>query len=338
MSGNDVLAVELEALRAGSGAGVLPAAERLELTGPDARRFLNGYVTADVQNLATDGVGRGYVTDGKGHVLADFDLAADGERLVLRLPAGRGAAVRDHLTRYQLAARFELAEPTALARVVLRGPQAAAVLAATGVPEPGRGRGLSTEVAGVAFDLVATERAGGPRFELWARMPGSDETARALVAALVAAGATEISAAALETARVEDGELAFGVDYGDDAFPQEIGDPAAISFTKGCYLGQEVVARIHYRGGVQRRALGVRFAGEPPAPGTALLLDGREVGRVTSVARSPRLGALGLALVHRRAGEPPVELALDGGGAATAVGLPFAAAAAGVSGRPGSAP
>lgn len=322
MSGNDALAVELEALRAGSAVGILPPAERLELAGPDSRRFLNGYVTADLQNLATDGVGRGYVTDAKGHVLADFDLAADGERLALRLPAGRGAAVRDHLARYQLAARFELAAPTALARVVLRGARAAAVLAAAGLPEAGRGRCQSTEVAGVALDLLAAERPGGPRFELWPR-PGSDEASRALVVALVAAGATEVSTAALETARVEDGELAFGVDYGDDAFPQELGDPAAISFTKGCYLGQEVVARIHYRGGVQRRALGLRFAGAAPASGTALLFDGREVGRATSVARSPRLGALGLALVHRRAGEPPVELALEGGGAATAVALPF---------------
>lgn len=324
MSGNDALDVELEALRADSGVGILPPAERLELAGADARRFLNGYVTADLQNLATDGVARGYVTDGKGHVLADFDLATDGERLALRLPAGRGATVRDHLARYQLAARFELAAPTALARVVLRGPRATAVLAAAGLPEAGRGRCQSTEVAGVALDLLAAERPGGPRFELWPRLRGSDEVARALVAALVAAGATEVSAAALETARVEDGELAFGVDYGDDAFPQEIGDPAAISFTKGCYLGQEVVARIHYRGGVQRRALGLRFAGEAPAPGTALLFDGREVGRATSVTRSPRLGALGLALVHRRAGEPPVELAVDGGGTAIAVALPFA--------------
>lgn len=323
MSGNDAIDVELEALRAGSGVGILPPAERLEVDGPDARRFLNGYVTADLQNLASDGVGRGYVTDGKGHVIADFDLAADGERLALRLPAGRGAALREHLARYQLAARLEFAEPTALARVVLRGPRAAAVLAAVGLPEVGRGRCQSSEVAGVAVDLLAAERPGGPRFELWPRLPGSDEAARALAVALVAAGATEVSTAALETARVEDGELAFGVDYGDDAFPQELGDPAAISFTKGCYLGQEVVARIHYRGGVQRRALGLRFAGEPPASGTALLFDGREVGRATSVARSPRLGALGLALVHRRAGEPPVELALEGGGTATAVALPF---------------
>lgn len=337
MSGIDVLGVELEALRAAAAVGIPPAAERLELAGPDARRFLNGYVTADVQNLATDGVARGYVTDGKGHVLADFDLAADGERLALRLPAGRGVAIRDHLARYQLAARFEFAEPAALARVVLRGARAAAVLAAAGLPEAGRGRRLSTEVDGVAVDLLAPERPGAPRFELWPRVPES-EAAGAIVAALVAAGATEVSAAALETARVEDGELAFGVDYGDDAFPQEIGDPVAISFTKGCYLGQEVVARIHYRGGVQRRALGLRFAGEPPAAGTALLFDGREVARATSVARSPQLGAVGLALVHRRAGEPPFELAVDGGGAATAVVLPFAAAAAGVSGRPGSAP
>ena len=79
---------------------------------------------------------------------------------------------------------------------------------------------------------------------------------------------------------IEDGELLWGVDYGEENFPQELGDEAAVSYTKGCYLGQEVVARIHYRGGVQRRALGLRFTGELPALGTALLKDGREAGRV----------------------------------------------------------
>jgi folate-binding protein YgfZ len=317
------LVVELEALRGGAAVGPLAGAERLELVGPDARRFLNGYVTADIASLASDGVARGYLTDGKGHVLADFDLATAGERLVLRLPGGGGAAIRGHLERYQLAARVALSEPSPLARVVLRGARSALVLAAAGLREPGRGRCLTAEIGGVAVEVLAPERVGGTCFELW---PRTAEAAPAMVAALAAAGATVVSAAAIEVARVEDGELAFGVDYGEDAFPQELGDPAAVSFTKGCYLGQEVVARIHYRGGVQRRASGLRFAGEAPAAGTALLHDGREVGRLTSVARSPRFGAIGLALVHRRIGEPPVELALEGRGSATAVALPFAAA------------
>jgi folate-binding protein YgfZ len=325
VNGSGDLAWELEALRHGAAVAPAPAADRLELVGADARRFLNGYVTADVANLANDGVARGYLTDGKGHVLADFDLATAGDRLVLRLPAERGAAIREHLARYQLAARVELAAPAALGRVVLRGAGAAAVLAATGAPEPGRGRCVAAELGGVAVEVLALERPGGPRFELWPRTPAG---APALVAALVAAGANAVSAAALEVARVEDGELAFGVDYGEDAFPQELGDPGAVSFTKGCYLGQEVVARIHYRGGVQRRSSGLRFGSGPPAPGAALLFDGREVGRVGSVARSPRHGAIGLALIHRRAGEPPVELALEGGGTATAVALPFTTAAA----------
>jgi folate-binding protein YgfZ len=317
------LVAELEALRAGAAVGPLAAAERLELVGPDARRFLNGYVTADVANLASDGVARGYLTDGKGHVLADIDLATAGDRLVLRLPAGRAAAIREHLLRYLLAARVELSEPASLARVVLRGGRSVATLAAAGLGEPGRGRCRTAEIGGVAVEALAPERVGGPGFELWPQRP---ESAPAVVAALAAAGATVVSASALEVARVEDGELAFGVDYGPDAFPQELGDSAAISFTKGCYLGQEVVARIHYRGGVQRRASGLRFAGEPPGVGAVLLHDGREVGRVTSVAQSPQFGAIGLALVHRRVGEPPVELALEGGGSATAVALPFAAA------------
>ncbi|MBZ0101765.1 MAG: hypothetical protein K8I65_06375, partial [Thermoanaerobaculia bacterium] len=132
-----------------------------------------------------------------------------------------------------------------------------------------------------------------------------------------------VGAGAFETARIEDGEPAFGIDYGEEALPQETGDEAAISYTKGCYLGQEVVARVHYRGGVQRQPRGLRLAGELPAPGGELLCDGRPAGTLTSLADSPDLGPIGLALLHRRVGEPPATLALADGTPVEMVALPF---------------
>ena len=133
-----------------------------------------------------------------------------------------------------------------------------------------------------------------------------------------------MSAAAARSPAIENGELLFGVDFSGENFPQETGRDADISYTKGCYLGQEVVARIHYRGGVQRQPRGLLFedGGMPPA-GVELLLDGRAVGRATSVAESPRFGAIGLGLLHQRGAAPGTRLEVAGDGAVEVVELPF---------------
>lgn len=137
-------------------------------------------------------------------------------------------------------------------------------------------------------------------------------------------GLRRAGAAAVEVARIEDGELLFGVDFSAENFPQETGREGDVSYTKGCYLGQEVVARIHYRGGVQRQPRGLRFeAGALPAAGVELLLDGRAVGRATSVTQSAEFGAIGLGLLHQRGYAPGVRLEVAGGGAAEVVELPF---------------
>jgi folate-binding protein YgfZ len=127
----------------------------------------------------------------------------------------------------------------------------------------------------------------------------------------------------LTTLRVEAGIASFGIDFDDTRFPQETGAEAdAVSYTKGCYLGQEVIARLHYRGQAQNVLRGLRFEGTTPEPGTAVLHDGREAGRATSVADSPRFGPIGLAILHRRA-EPGSAIELLGGGQAEVVELPF---------------
>ncbi len=317
------LAEALAALAESALAAPAPAADFLDLVGPDARRFLNGYVTCDTKSLPAGRLTRGFLTALKGQVLADFDLLAFDDRLRLRLPEGASESIAAHLGKYLLADRVELVPQPGLERWTLRGPAAPALVAGAGWPPPAPGEHGSAPVEAATLRLARMERGGPPRFELWGE-------AAALAAGLerLRAGAPESwrvgSAEALEVARIEAGELAFGVDFGIDAFPQESGDDGAISFTKGCYLGQEVVARIHYRGGVQRIGRGLRFESGPPPVGTALLHDGREAGRLTSRALSPRCGPIGLALLHRRIGEPPVEIGVEGGGRATVVALPFA--------------
>jgi aminomethyltransferase len=146
-----------------------------------------------------------------------------------------------------------------------------------------------------------------------------------LAEGLVARGAVPVGTAALEALRVAAGVPRFGLDFGPENFPQETGIEEAVSFTKGCYLGQEVVARIHYRGGVQRRLVGLRFAtAEPPPHGARLLFEGREAGAVGSALRPPEADgeAIGLAIVHQRAAAVGARLEVEGGGTAEVVPLP----------------
>ncbi len=126
-----------------------------------------------------------------------------------------------------------------------------------------------------------------------------------------------------ECLRIERGRPRYGVDLDDTVIPQEAGlNERAVSFTKGCYVGQETVARLFYRGKPNRHLRGLRCS-VPAAPGDELVLDGRTVGRVSSAAVSPRFGAIALALVRREA-PPGATVALGQAGAtAEVVELPF---------------
>ena len=132
---------------------------------------------------------------------------------------------------------------------------------------------------------------------------------------------TELDDEAIEILRVESGSPRFGTDYGLDNLPQETGLEEAVSFTKGCFLGQEVVARLHYRGQAARRVSKVEIeAAALPGVGTVVFFDDREAGQVTSIVRSPESGRLtALVMLQRRASEPGTELSLEGGGKARVV-------------------
>jgi folate-binding protein YgfZ len=149
------------------------------------------------------------------------------------------------------------------------------------------------------------------------------EDTDALRAALVDAGAEPVSEDAAEIVRVERGRPRYGHELDDSTIPQEAGlNARAVSFTKGCYVGQETVARLFYKGKPNRHLRGLRLS-EPVAPGAELRLGEKVVGRVGSAVVSPRLGPIGLALVRREAAVGDV-VDVDGGATATVVELPFA--------------
>ena len=147
------------------------------------------------------------------------------------------------------------------------------------------------------------------------------EQTAALAAALTARGAQPVPEAAAEILRVERGRPRYGVDLDDATIPQEAAlNERAVSFTKGCYVGQETVARLFYKGKPNRHLRGLRLSA-PVASGTELTLDGKVVGRLGSVVDSPAHGPIGLALVRREA-EPGATLAA-GEATATVAELPF---------------
>ena len=141
-------------------------------------------------------------------------------------------------------------------------------------------------------------------------------------AALQEAGAVPVDERAAEVRRVETGRPRFGIDLDDTVIPQEAGlNERAVSFTKGCYVGQETVARLHYKGKPNRHLRGLRLSA-PAESGAPLLHEDREVGRLASAVASPRLGPIGLALVRREA-PPGSTVAVGDSATAEVVELPF---------------
>jgi folate-binding protein YgfZ len=151
----------------------------------------------------------------------------------------------------------------------------------------------------------------------------ASESLATVTGALARHGAHPVSEAASEILRVERGRPRYGVDLDDSVIPQEAGlNARAVSFTKGCYVGQETVARLHYRGKPNRHLRGLVLDG-PAAPGEQLRLGERVVGQLGSTVVSPRLGPIALALVRREA-EPGSSVAVGSSGAtATVTALPF---------------
>src|SRR5215210_1739206 len=268
------LAQEYRALREGCGLTDLSWLGRLEILGADRLRFLNAYVTCDVRGLAPGEGAYGFFTSPQGRILSDVVVLAHEDRLWLQVSAGQEEAIAGHLKKYILADRVEL-------------------------PPPGDWRHLRSRVHGTEVELQRAGRLGAEAWTLWVSASIAGPLAEQL---LEIPGVEPVGSEALEILRVEAGLPRFGRDFGPDNFPQETGaEEAAVSYTKGCYLGQEVVARIHYRGGVQKVLRGLVFeGGQAPRPGTPLLFEGREAGVATTVVDSIALGRpVGLAILHR---------------------------------------
>ena len=280
----------------------------VRLSGGDARRFAAGMFTNDVARLRPGQGNRHALCDDRGRIGGLLSLSCVAEDTFV--------AVLDGLDAEAFASRYAMyviiddvvIEPVAPAVVTLQGPEAAAVLAAAGLPVPEGhatpdGRVLQHPRYGVSgFDVV-----GGPE----------------LVDALVGAGAVAAGRELLEVLRVEAGRVRWAADGAGKQLPHELAlEAEVLCFTKGCYLGQEVINRVDVKGQVRRRLVGVELDRRVPSR-TPVLADGAEVGELRTVVESPRFGPIALAVLRRPWCEPGHTLEVAGSAART-VATPWA--------------
>lgn len=294
------------------GCGLVDRSEagKLLLTGADAAAFLDGQVSNAITDLEP-GHGRyAALLTNKGRMIGDLRVLATGEGLLLVCERVALQALFDQLRRGLIGWQVELHKRTLqLGLFSLVGPRAEAVAAAAGLPIPGP---AEHDVAG---DVVRTD--------VGLDVLPAAEQAEAVRSALVAAGAVAVPEAAAEVVRVERGRPRYGVDLDDTVMPEEAGIvDRAVSFTKGCYVGQETVARLHWKGKPNRHLRGLRLSA-PAQHGDVVTANDREVGRAGSVVASPRLGSLALAILRREVAPGDEVRVGDDGTAATVVELPF---------------
>ncbi len=286
----------------------------LLVTGPEAAEYLQGQLTSDVEALAPGEGSYAALLDRKGHMQADMRvLRLSPEEIWIDTEPEALETARRHLEMYKIGREVEVTDAGAeRALLSLIGPRSAEIATTPPLP-PYRCERLTAH--GIECLAVGT----GEGIDLIA---AADDAER-LREALVAAGAPEVVPEVAEILRIEEGRPRFGAEMGPQTMPAEAGIvEAAVSFTKGCYIGQEPVARLHYKGRPNRRLRGLRLSA-PAAPGTPLRLGEKEVGQVGSSCLSPALGQLGLAIVRREA-EPGDELAVgEDGVTARVVDLPF---------------
>jgi glycine cleavage system T protein len=319
---------EHEAVRAAAGLFDFSFRSKFTLTGEHRVRFLHRVVSNDVKRLFTGQGTYATLLSAQGRILVDLRIYADEDRLWVDTDADLAEKAIAALKRYIIGDRVEI-EPSELYTVALQGPQSRKAL--------GELLGSSLEHLEDEMDHCAVDHEGGRARAVRLSSTGEEGYEVWLEAAAIGrfwraardAGGSPITACgseALESLRIEAGVPRYGQELGEDTLPLEAGLLGALSFNKGCYVGQEIVERARTRGHVNWRLMGLCLeAGAPvPRPGESLTADAKSIGEVTSACFSPKLGRpLALAYVRREVSQPGTKLTLATGTVAEVAELPF---------------
>jgi len=320
---------QLAALLQKAGISPLDSTGWIRITGEDRVRWLNGMVTNSIQSLKAGEGCYNFLLSAQGRIQGNAYIFAEPDALLLETASEQVAAVMALLDHFIIMDDVELTDISATrSGLSLSGPESAALLEQIGISVASVGELEMRTMSWNSADLTIIHAYSPlvPRFELWVQ----SATAEALSPALLNAGAIACGAESQEWLRILEGVPRYGTDIRDRELPQETGQTRALHFSKGCYLGQEIVERIRSRGNVHRTFTGFRLEGTPPVPGTMLEADGKQVGELTSVAAIPLFESagntiqFGLGYIRREALERNLPLQYPGG-SAVPVSLPFTA-------------
>jgi tRNA-modifying protein YgfZ len=328
--------ISLEQYRAlRDGAGLVNRSERgrLRLTGADRRDYLQGLLTNDIAALSPGSGCYACLLTAQGRMIADMYVIETGDAILMDLERAVTARVGEHLAQFVFSEDVEVTDISgSTAQLGIFGPDAAQVV--NRVLESHGSAPTTTDLESLRVlenrtwnwsashehsespvTIVRRDDLGGLGFDLWIGAEQSD----ALTAALRSADALAVDPEAADVCRIENGRPLFGRDMTTDTIPLEAGiEDRAISLTKGCYVGQEIIIRVLHRGQgrVARRLVGLTL--DPPASvpgvGSTIRADDREIGLVTSAAMSPALGQpIALGYVHRDFVEPGIAVTVVNG-------------------------
>jgi folate-binding protein YgfZ len=297
-----------EALRNSAAWLDLSARGKIKLTGEDRARLLHAMTTNHIQQL-TPGTGcYAFFLNDKGRILADANILCRPEHFLLDLEPEAHAKIYQHLDHFIIADDVTLEDVTdALATIAIEGPKASAVLQAAGAPIPEADYSTVDWGSRVVARLNSSGSLG---FFIFA--PASEKPQ--IVAQIEAAGAAAADAEAFRVVRLEHGKARYGDDIGERFLAQEANQPQALHFSKGCYLGQEIVERVRSRGQIHRVLMPLVIETKaPPEPGTKLQNGENNVAEITSAAYSPALGkVVALAYIRTEQARPRTEIQLGG--------------------------
>jgi len=313
------------AVHDGAAIGSISARSQLAVAGPDRASFLQGLLTNDVQALKPGSGCYAAWLSPQGRMLTDMHVLQSDGMFLLDVPADQADPTLARLDQFRFSEDVTLESlADAMTGVWLHGRQAAPVIehVVEGLSGLAQWVGYQHATGTFGADSVSVARIdqlGVPGYCVFL----APAAAERFVAASVVAGASVVGADALRAARIEAGYPVFGVDMTDDTIPLEAGiEDRAVSFTKGCFVGQEIVIRVLHRGGgrVARKLVGLKLAG-PAASGAKAFAGDREIGFLTSVASSPALGPIALAYLHRDFVTPATRIEVAAGAGRVEAGV-----------------
>jgi folate-binding protein YgfZ len=303
-------ALEYAAVRKAAGLVDMSFRGLVTLTGADRLRWLNGQITNDVKNLRAGEGKLAAVLNAKGHILADLAVYGLSGSVGIDLNRDRAQIVRDAFDRYIVADDVVVENASErYAHLMLVGPEAPRLMgkaAGGAVADLPTWHHTETRLRDLQARIIATRWLGLPGYDVIVPMDAAGGAWETLMDRGLHPSLRPVGMAALNLLRVEAGWPWFGVDFDDSNLLMESLTPNHVSFTKGCYLGQEVVIRVEHQGHLNKKLSGLLVADESvPAPGAGILSGERKVGAVTSAVFSPALArVIALGTVRREAWDP----------------------------------